>query len=759
MITKQNEESDSPETQQSPSNLSLDSEGAVFNLMDKITESGLDEKLEHIYLSQGEILYNQGDPGDSVYILQTGNLGVRLGLADGNIIEIGQEGEPGTSIGEMSLITGQERAVTIYARSESELVKLPRQVFDQLVELHPQVLNDLAELTAHRWQRVQLALVLRELLGDMDADTLLDLQTRLDWQQLSHGEVLFSQGDPGDAAYVVVNGRLRISVKLPDGSERVVDESGPGDIVGEFALLTGDARSATVSAIRETNLVKLTPQIFTRLIERYPQAMIQIARIIIARHKLSLQFAPAQHLGAINLALVPAGQGMQLTEFALRLAKCFSAYGPVLHLSSDRLDQIYGKEGAAQTPLDDPANPVLSNWLSGLETQYHHILYEADATWTTWTRRCVRQADRVLFVAQAATDPAPGLVETGIQTLGATARAELVLLHPTDATRPTGTKNWLDVRKVDAHHHVRVNDEIHYQRLVRRLVGQTIALVLSGGAARGFAHLGVFRALEEAGIPIDQVGGTSMGALLGAGYAMGRDYQNMIELAQSFANPKKLFDYTLPYSSLMATKKISAMTKDVFGDLQVEDLWRPFFCVSSNLSQGEPLVHQNGLLWKSVRASIAIPGIFAPILYEGELLVDGGAINNFPVDIMRTKCEGGIIIGVNMSPAREMVEDYQFGSSISGWQVLWSRINPFIEPTNVPNLAANLMRSMEIGSVYRIKTTETQADVLIQPDVEGYGMLDFDCYEPIIEIGYKAAKEQLSQIQNLIHSKNATQER
>jgi len=259
MITKQNEESDSPETQQSPSNLSLDSEGAVFNLMDKITESGLDEKLEHIYLSQGEILYNQGDPGDSVYILQTGNLGVRLGLADGNIIEIGQEGEPGTSIGEMSLITGQERAVTIYARSESELVKLPRQVFDQLVELHPQVLNDLAELTAHRWQRVQLALVLRELLGDMDADTLLDLQTRLDWQQLSHGEVLFSQGDPGDAAYVVVNGRLRISVKLPDGSERVVDESGPGDIVGEFALLTGDARSATVSAIRETNLVKLPP--------------------------------------------------------------------------------------------------------------------------------------------------------------------------------------------------------------------------------------------------------------------------------------------------------------------------------------------------------------------------------------------------------------------------------------------------------------------------------------------------------------------
>jgi predicted acylesterase/phospholipase RssA/CRP-like cAMP-binding protein len=730
-----------------------------FKNLDKGMEQVLEEHLSLVRLAEDEVLFQQGDAGDCLYVLIKGRIGVRMRDSQSNEIDIGEEFEPGTNIGEIALVTGQNRTVTVYARSDSQLVRLSKDGFDQLAEKYPQILADITKTMAPRWQRVQLARVLWELLGEIDSTILPDLQSKLEWQQLSHGELLFRQGDAGDAAYIVVNGRLRISVTLPDGSQRVVDESGPGDIVGEFALLTGDVRSATVKAIRETNLVKLTPSVFTSLIERYPHAMIQIARIIIDRHKQSLRFAPARHMGAINIALVPASLGVNMTEFIQRLKESSNALGQVLHLSSNQLDEIYGKKGAAQTPLDDPANPILSNWLSGLETQYQYIFYESDPTWTTWTRRCIRQADRILIIANSESNPTPGRVEKTMQSLGLTARTDLVLLHPADVTRPTGTRKWFRARELDSHRHVRINDQTHYQRLVRWLSGKPITMVLSGGAARGFAHLGVFRALEEAGVPIDQVGGTSMGALLGAGYAMGRDYRNMFELAKSFANPKNLFDYTLPYASLMTTKKITTMTKSVFGDLQIEDLWRPFFCVSSNLSQGEPLVHQGGLLWKSVRASIAIPGIFAPILYEGELLVDGGAINNFPVDIMRTRCEGGIIIGVNMSPAREMMEAYQFGSSISGWRVLWSRINPFIEPIDVPNLAANLIRSMEISSVYRIKTTETQADVLIQPEVEGYGMLDFDCYEPIIEIGYQAAKAQLAQIQNLIHATHVTRER
>jgi predicted acylesterase/phospholipase RssA len=523
-----------------------------------------------------------------------------------------------------------------------------------------------------------------------------------------------------------------------------VGEVGSGEIVGEYSILTGETHSVTAYAIRETNIVELTQPVFARLLERYPQVMMQITRTIIKRQRSSLQISPAERTRALTLALIPANPEVQLAEFAHQLAQKLADFGRILLLDSTRLDDIYGKEGAAQTPLTDPTHPVLAGWMSEQETRYRYILYVADASWSSWTRRCVHQADRILIVAQPDADPTPGAIETAIQSPGATARVELVLLHPANTTRPTGTSKWLAQRQAYAHHHVRINEDAHYQRLARRLTGRTIGLVLSGGAARGFAHLGVFRALEELGIPIDRVGGTSMGALLGAGFAMGQSYKDLFKLAQMFANPRQLFDYTLPLASLMATKKITNVTIEVFEGLHIEDLWRPFFCVSTNLTQAEPVLHQTGLLWKGVRASIAIPGVFAPILHEGDVLVDGGAMNNFPVDIMHELCEGGTVIGVNVSPPEEMAQAYQFGASISGWQVLWSRINPFAERMRVPALAANLIRAVRINSIYQIKTKESLADLLIQPDVKHFASLDFAAYEPITEIGYQAARKQLA---------------
>jgi predicted acylesterase/phospholipase RssA/CRP-like cAMP-binding protein len=736
---------DLTDSQSIPDESTGSSKATKINYLEMFSQYGLDDQLERVHLSEGQTIFEQGEVGDSMYVLKQGHLGVRMLNSQGDEMDIGEETESGTSVGEMSLVTGQVRLASVYARSEVELVRIDKVAFDRLVEAHPGLLVDLAETTAPRLQRVQLARVLMDLLGEIDLTTLQTLQAELEWRQLSHGEVLIHQGDPGDAMYIVINGGLRVSAILPDGTERVVDESGPGDVVGEFALLTGAARSASICAIRETNVVKLTPPVFTSLIERYPHAMMQIARIIIDRHKRSLRLSHARRVRASNLALIPASQDVQLTEFAHQLADCLTEFGSVLHLNSNRLDHIYGKEGAAQTPLDHPTNPVLSSWMSGQETQYQYILFEADPIWSTWTRRCVRQADRLLIVGQANSDPSPGQIETGIQSLGIAARTELVLLHLTNTIRPNGTSAWLNPRKVNSHHHVRINDRAHYKRLAHRLAGRTTGLVLSGGAARGFAHVGVLRALEELGIQIDRVGGTSMGALIGAGYAMGLSYKDMASLAQRFANPKQLFDYTLPFTSLMTSKKMTSVLNELYEGLYIEDLWRPFFCVSSNLTRAEPVVHQTGLLWKSVRASVAIPGIFTPILHQGEVLVDGGTLNNFPVDIMDELCEGGTVIGVNVSQSHETEEDYQFGPSISGWQILWSRVNPFSEPIHAPALATNLMRSLELSSVHQIKTSETLADILIQPEVKGYAMLDFGSYESIIEIGYQAALKQLAQ--------------
>jgi predicted acylesterase/phospholipase RssA/CRP-like cAMP-binding protein len=684
-----------------------------------------------------------------MYVLKQGNLGVRLRKRDGREIVIAEESEPGTSVGEMSLLTGQSRLVTVFAPTNADLIRLSKQGFDCLEEKYPQALAEFAVSTMMpRWQRVQLARVLIDLLGEIDTAALYELQTQLEWQQLSHREVLFRQGDRSDAMYFVVNGRLRAVAACPDGTERVLGEVSPGEVVGEFSFLAGDRHSATVHAVRETDVFKLTKPVFNNLLERYPQAIMQLTRVVIKRQRQSLRLSPTAQTRAFTLALIPTGPEVPLAEFAHQLEESLVDYGRVLNLDSVCLDSLYGKEGAALITMDEPMSLVLAGWMSEQETKYQTILYVADPIWSSWTQRCVCQADRILIIGKAGADPAPGPVEAAIQSLGAAARTELVLLHPADTERPSGTSQWLAQRQVYTHHHVRLNDAEHVQRLSRRLTGRAIGLVLSGGGARGFAHLGVLRALEESGIQVDRIGGTSMGSLIGAGYAMGRDYKGMFELARRFSSRRQLFDYTLPFASLMSSRKVTNVMFEIFGSFHIEDLWRPFYCVSSNLSRAESVVHQTGPLWRGVRASIAIPGFFTPILHEGDLLVDGGAMNNFPVDIMVELCDGGTVIGVNVSPAEEMAEAYRFGSSISGWSLLWNKINPWTERMRVPNLAVNLIRALELNSVNKIKTEQTLADVLIQPDVKRFSIMDYPSYREISEVGYQEAQSQLARWQD-----------
>lgn len=715
-------------------------------LIEDFARHGVATALERVHLLQGETLLTQGEPADSLYILLRGRLGVRVKRSDGSETMIDTLDRPFSTVGELALLTRQRHVATVYALADSDLIRCPKTAARHLAESDPRGFAEFVKRVALRLQRAQLAGVLAGLFGELDAAALADLQADMQWLRLSHGGVLFQQGDPGDAMYIVANGRLRVVTRSVDGSsERTVGEVGPGEIVGESSFLTGEAHSATAYAIRETNVVRLTEPVFSGLLERYPRAMMQIARAIIRRQRSSVRGTPARQTRALTMALLPASQSVPLSEFGRDLYQGLEGFGRILYLDRDQFDRLYGRGGASQTTLDDPVGLLVASWMSEQETEYEYILYVAEPTWSPWTQRCVRQADRLLIVGLARDDPAPGTVETAIQSLAVAARTELVLLHPADRIRPTDTSQWLVQRQVYAHHHVRMNDASHYQRLVRRLTGQAIGLVLSGGAARGFAHLGAFRALEESGIQVDRIGGTSMGALLGAAYAMGRSCDDILELARIFANPKRLFDYTLPFTALMASRKVTSMLVDVFGDLCIEDLWCPFFCVSSNLSRSRPVLHQAGPLWKSVRASIAIPGIFSPILHEGDVLVDGGAMNNFPVDIMRSLCEGGAVIGVNVSPPEEETEAYQFGTSVSGWQVLWSRINPFVKRLPVPTLGANLMRSLEVNSVYQIRSQQGLADLLIQPEVKQYQILAFAAYESIAEAGYQAAREQLAQ--------------
>ena len=717
-------------------------EHELFRSLDRLALADLAAELTLVRLAPGEILFRQGDPGDGMYVLVEGGLSVRF-QPIGGAETIVNELRPPASAGEIALLTGQPRSATVVATAASELVRLSLAGFARLAQRHPGAMHEFAQTIVPHLHRTQLAGILTDLFGPIEPQALHSIQSALAWRHLPAGEILFRQSEPGDALAIVVNGRLRIVAARADGDPQTVGEVSRGECVGEFALLTGRPRSATVCAIRDTDVVMLSQELFEQLLGQYPRAMLRIARFVVDHAQGGARLAGSAT--TTTFALIPAGPSAPLAEVARRLAEALSAFGPTLHLSAGRIDEVFSRAGAAQARPGQPADVALKGWLSEQEAVYRYIVYQADHTWSPWTQRCLGQADRALFVASAADNPAPGPIEAEWRRSGGQARAELVLIHPDGCPRPAGTAAWLTPRHVHTHHHARLGAPGDFRRLARRLTGRALGLVLSGGGARGHAHIGAIRALEEAGIAVDMIGGTSMGALIGAGYATGRDYRQMVDLAAAFSARRRIFDFTLPLTSFIAGRKISSLYRELFEDVQIEDLWRPFFAISSNLTRAEPVLHQRGPVWLSVRSSTAIPGVFAPVLLGGDVLVDGGVMNNFPIDIMRQDYEAGTVLGVNVSPPTEKLKHYRFGESVSGWQVLWSRISPLGGRLRAPSLLASLMRATEINGAYKVRAPAFQrlADLIVQPPVARFHPLAFEAYQEIIEAGYSSTRADL----------------
>jgi NTE family protein len=320
-------------------------------------------------------------------------------------------------------------------------------------------------------------------------------------------------------------------------------------------------------------------------------------------------------------------------------------------------------------------------------------------------------------------------------------------MHPSGSGNPSNTSTWLNTRNIDAHHHLRLDHDLDFLRLARRLTDQGVGLVLSGGSARGSAHVGVYRALKEAGIDYDMVGGTSMGALVGAAFAMEYDLPQLFEFAGQFMTKKAIIDYTYPSVALCSTRKVSKFLQKLSGDLAIEDLFLPYFCVSSNLSKSIPVIHSNGLLWMAVRCSISIPGVFTPVSHEGDILVDGGVMNNLPIDIMQEQHGIGTVIAVNVTPKIEKNRHWDFPPSISGWKVLERQINPFAKPMPVPRIGGTMLRTLEVNSVNLLQQTRGLADLIIEPDTYEYKSTDWEAYPYMVEIGYQEATKKIAEWQ------------
>ncbi|HKG93025.1 MAG TPA: cyclic nucleotide-binding and patatin-like phospholipase domain-containing protein [Gemmatimonadaceae bacterium] len=586
---------------------------------------------------------------------------------------------------------------------------------------------------------------LHALFGPLEPETALAIARRAEWLALASGEVLFRQGEPGGSLYLVISGRLQVVHRDAGGGERVLGEVARGESVGEMAFFTGEARSATLAALRDSVLLRFSRDVFDDIVARHPQVTTSIVRLLIERMRRSMR--PQTPGAAVaNVAVVPTRPEFAAPELAIRLAAAMSAYGSTLHLTSGRVDDAVGAAGAAQATEQDEGGARLAAWLDAQEGEYQFVVYEADPGDTPWTRRCIRQADRILLVGAAGGDPAPGEVEEHV-LLGrddgratTTANRTLVLVHRGGARLPSGTARWLAARPVRDHQHLRWDVPADFERLARLVAGRSVGVVLGGGGARGFAHIGVIRALREAGVPIDLVGGTSMGGAIAAQCALGWDYDTMLEAnARVWLELKPHYKVTVPVIAIVDNRKAMRCAELLYGDADVEDCWTSYFCVSSNLTTAQMVVHRAGALRWATMASASLP-VFSPPIADGRhLLVDGALVNNLPVDVMREQMGAARVVAVEVS--LEDDETFAVDRVPTPWEMLRSRVPPRRgrAPLRFPGIMETLVRSTLLGSIRREAEMVQSADLCLRPPIERFGLLEFTAMREIARSGYEYA--------------------
>ena len=552
---------------------------------------------------------------------------------------------------------------------------------------------------------------------------------------LPGGETLFRQGERADALYVITRGRLQIVVEMAGGRTRTVDALGRGALIGEMALLLDDLRTATAVASRDSELVRIEKADFDRLIAEHPSIALEMARMLGARLKRTTRAEGADSTRR-TIAVLPISPGLDGEAFCNRLiAGLDAARDEVCYITPALADSLH--PGAADADFDDPASRTLLHWMSSLEDRFRYVVYQADSTRMAWTRRCFRESDAALLLARADADPRPSASEADLTRPDRQRTAfELVLLHDS-ATRITGTARWLESRHVVRHHHVRSTVDADYRRVARFIAGRAVGLVLSGGGARGLAHIGVLKRLRENGVPIDIVAGASMGAIIGAMYAVGHDADRIARLARQEYVERRDFDFTLPIVALNSAGSSVRRMKRLFGARDIEDLPIGYFCMSTNLSRAEPFVHDRGPVWLAVRTSCSIPGLLPPVPHQGDLLIDGGLLNNLPADVMRQH-GAGLVIGVDVTPGVDLRTSLDGKPSMSGWSLLWDRIRRS-RRSSVPSIVDILSRTALVGSVRDAARMQAQCDVHLAPAVEEFAMNDFRAIDVLVEAGYEAA--------------------
>lgn len=563
---------------------------------------------------------------------------------------------------------------------------------------------------------------------------------RLSQLPVERGHKLIAAGTDAEAMYLVFSGRFRVE---RDGVD--LAEIGAGSVIGEIAFLIGSTRTADVVAARDSIVYRIDRATYDALcaeVEGLPQAMAAELAGRLAATSARVTPGPSRP-PARTFCILPAANAPLPDRFIPDLTRAIGAHHSVTLVTEAAFKEALGERA-------DPTTPESIAWLNAQEQGAQIVLFVANATDGDWSRAALKQADQAVIVAQAINYQEPSELEDFALRILPESQRRLVLLHPHRMQKAPGTGRWLDTRPVFLHHHVALTGgDADIARLGRFLSGRAVGMVLSGGGAFGVAHVGVYRAMNELGLPVDIVGGTSVGSAMGGAIALGVPAEEIgPRVEEIFVRSGAMRKITVPKFAFLDHKVLDAALVEHFGEEPIEDLWLPYYAVAADLSEMDKVTITRGPLWEAIRASSAIPGVLPPFFTrEGKMLVDGGCIDNMPFRTMHgLKTGPNVVVNVQKSTEKTMHVDYP---SLPGrGQLLRQTINPFAKPgARVPGVISTVMRSLLVGQSDMLAALNPSDMMIRPPGLTGAGFLAWGQHKLFYEMAYKHAMEVFSERQ------------
>ncbi len=650
----------------------------------------------------------------------------------------------GDFFGLISLFTKSAKNYSLITSKITTTLELKKSDLDELTSKYSDLKEDLLQLVNKRLFNPEINKALQTIAKGVNQQTIDEIKKNISWQTLHDNEILFNEGDVGDSCYVIMSGRVQAVKNIGLKNELILGELKRGDIIGDMALITGENRSASIRATKLTRLIHISKESFEDVMYNNPKALMEVSKQLINRIKYkesSDKIEKNMIIGVVSLI-----NDKQTNTFTQLLMESLKQFGSI-ELLNEINSNIDYKEDNINFEI------LLENMIS--ENDFV-LLHPSDINDINWCKKIMQFSDHVIILGNPKELNAISKKEDDIfddyKSLN-TSKYWMVLNQDSSITTPKNTKQISEKRNNIKIFHLRDNDINDIKRIARFLTKQTIGLTLGGGGAKGFAHLGVFKAMNELNIPIDVIGGTSAGSIVASQIALGTSLDDIINRNKKVNALNMFKEYGLPYISLIKSKKIEEAAKLSAQNRDIEDLWIPFFAPATDLTNSKLILFESGTLWEAIRSSGALPGIVLPHFKDNNILVDGGLMNNLPVDIMRNKY-GGKIICSSCSADQSMKTEIK-GIPNQSKLALKKIINKkkFNDEFGyIPTLTDIIFKTSVVASASQLEQNINMSDLFLELPTSEFGITEFNdtSMMKMIDLGYEYSKPMLESFKDTL---------